>query len=90
MNKNKIYEGNKIIIKNNLLFSQMEKKSFTNYMIYLYLGIKVKEYDILKATKFTTTPSAHLTKIKHFPDPSLYTVSLKTNKFTHPINIVTS
>ena len=71
MNKNKIYEGNKIIIKNNLLFSQMEKKSFTNYMIYLYLGIKVKEYDILKATKFMITPSANLTKIKHLLDPSL-------------------
>lgn len=48
-----------------------KKKSFTNYMIYLYLGIKVKEYDILKATKFTTTPSANLTKIKHLLDPSL-------------------
>ena len=49
----------------------MEKKSFTNYMIYLYLGIKVKEYDILKATKSTITPSANLTKIKHLLDPSL-------------------
>ena len=49
----------------------MEKKSFTNYMIYLYLGIKVKEYDILKATKFMITPSANLTKIKHLLDPSL-------------------
>ena len=39
MNKNNIYEGNKIIIKNNLLFSQMEKEIFEElYNLSLFMN----------------------------------------------------